>query len=344
VKGDPERDHDARRLKREWREASFRYLALAVPAADLKRDKQYRNGTLGTAGNFQPEWAEDGSLDMLVCWWTRDQTCLAALKGRHAGEEKPEVREEVLNPLIVDHHVIDNWIREHRVDALVEAGVFARRDEYELDDDMKSGRFALFPSSHRKSQSPVRARTDFSAHMGRALHYGCRKFLGRKLPDWDERTDAGYTAIFADHIMRLFGASAVFGQYRLPAVASALTDDTEATLKKDYLAVAGALDTRLRRKGKWDRTRGLEEFFWRVFAYDRGGLMREELEPFDPLAELLSLDDQEPGVWLPAPLRAILVKDREDATPKRRREKKKEGPHKRSKRPGQAQPQSRQAA
>jgi hypothetical protein len=322
---DPERDADVRRSKKAWRDKSLHYLALAVPIADGKRLANYEEGTLGPKGNFRPLWEGEVLLEMTCVWFREGSSGL--LKDRHLGAGKPLERRTVLNPAIVDHAILTDWIKVHRVDALRASGV------------VDKGRYALFASPAKITPSETRGLTNLSERMGRALHHGMKKYLQRKLPAWEDRVSDGWRALFSEHVTRLLLVSSLGGTYEAWALAMRLTDDELATCQREYLAVSEMAGTLANSQQPWARPGMLESQLWRMMGFTREA--REQIPTlFDPLTELLALDDAAPGTYLPAPIRDELIGN---STERKKRGKGKDL-KKRKARPGQLQPTARAAA
>lgn len=332
---DPWRDADCRRRRRDWHDRALSYLALALPLADGKRLAQYTHGRLGFAEHIRPAFrdgkAADGELLTLVCRWTRNLTDPAGLKDPVAGGLKPLARVTHLNPAIISYEILTDWIRELRTDDLVAAKLVSSREAYSFVRDMAEGRWAFFVSPKRDTPSSAHGRTDLSEIMGMALYDGCRRFLGRDLPPWDQRVEAGYRAIFAEHIARLLIVSALGGVYGLWAEAARMLDDFQSTCESEYTAI---VEEALVRSGEaWDSSDALRDVLLPRLSFGPRG----RSDRSDVLSTLLSLDDAAPGTRLPAPLRAILVARRgarRDRISGRRQRKL--GPRKRSARPHQS--------
>jgi hypothetical protein len=338
---DPQFDVQLRKLKALWYDAALAYLSVALPLVDGKRRKQYENGALGYSAHFRPEYDGHDLVQMITRWTREDDDC-AALKDRTEGGYKPPVRLTALSPALVDLDILNDWIRVHRVDDLVSARLITSREDYDLTADLRAGKFALFVSPSHEVTTPTHGRSDLSSKMGEALHYIVRDILGRKdVPEYGSRVAEGWTHIFSEHTSRLLLSSSIGGTYGLWSVCERLLDDVESTCKGEYNAVAETVDTLHGKRNQWERPKGLESQLFRMLAFDRAGdTQRPTL--FDPLAELLALDDADPGSMLPKPVRAILVAERETArnrTPRRKRRKL--GLHKRTARPGQKPPVNR---
>lgn len=322
---DPERHPDVVVARDEYLVNAVRHTMLAITLDDGMRHKQYQRGRLGYQRNFRPAWRYDGGrivgLEGMTTWWTGERSDPANFKIRER-KGKVDTRPGFeLHPGYVPMDILWDIIALHRPRQLVAAGLVPSLDAYDLEDDMRRGEWALFPSDVLVKREE-NSRTDMSKQVGRELHYLVKLFLrptDEKLPAW-EALDDSWRALWSQHVTRLLNTSYWGGIRRDWDRACRLSKDTEATLREEYTIVDVALRDKLRNDSSdWQHPKAYDS--WMDRLYDR-------FEVFDPL------DD--PTLPLPAHLAEQLAAERMKA---RRLRPRAAGPRLRQARPGQAPPQ-----
>jgi hypothetical protein len=125
---------------------------------------------LGYQRNFRPVWRYDGGhivgLEGMTTWWTGERGDPAHFKIRER-KGKVDTRPGFeLHPGYVPMDILWDVIALHRPRQLVEAGLVPSLEAYDLEEDMRRGDWALFPSDDLVKREE-NSRTDVSKHVGR---------------------------------------------------------------------------------------------------------------------------------------------------------------------------------
>ena len=284
-----------------------RHLMLAMTLDDGLRRKQYQHGRLGFNQNFSPVFARGGGrpagaiegLSGVNTNWFGDINDSAGLKIR-VRDDRPDSRTgRDVRPGLVDMDLLWDFISVWRPKLLVAAGRVPSLTMYDLEADMREGRWALFPSDAPVVVRPENSRTDVSELVGRELHYLVRTFLRRpvsgvpQVPEWDalEKTWKG---LWAQHVTRLLNTSYHGGVRNDWKAAMYLTKDNEQTLRDEYNVVNEEIEEKL----------GLDVTNWEhPGAYDAWmDRLTKGRQVFDPL--------EDPALPLPDHVRAQLDQER----------------------------------
>jgi hypothetical protein len=180
----------------------------------------------------------------MVTSWQGDREDPAHLKideddGRPAKREDRQLR-----PGIVDFVLLWDLIALWRPQQLVSAGTVDTMAAYDLVDDLRSGKFALFPTARRSVKRAHKSRTDVSPMIGRELHHIVRTYLRPMLPIWED-LDGRWRSLWAAHILRLLNASYWAGVRQDMEYAKLLLMDTEATIRREYVTLNPYINERL---------------------------------------------------------------------------------------------------
>lgn len=192
-----------------------------------------------------------------------------------------------------------DFISVWRPKLLVKAGRIPSLATYDLEADMRKGRWALFPSDAAVVTRPEDSRTDMSELAGRELHYLVRTFLRPavggvpKVPEWNA-LEKNWNGLWAQHVTRMLNASYHGGVRNDWKAAMYLTKDNEQTLKDEYNVVNEEIEEKL----------GLDVTNWEhPGAYDVWmDRLTKGREVFDPL--------EDPALPLPDHVRAQLDQER----------------------------------
>lgn len=317
------------------RDAADRYFAAAISFCLLSlciddglRAKQYTRGRLGSGGNFRLVLTRDRDgkpigIEKLTTWWTGDMNDSAHLKikGRRKNKKILKRENREVRWGFVDRAILWDVISYWRPRQLVSAGLFPTLGSYDLEADLASGRYALFPSDVAVKRAE-NSRTDLSKLMGRELHYIVRRWLRTDLPEWDEISrDPEWRCLWAMHVSRLLIGSYWGGARNQWEIACYLTTDTETTLRNEYAEIDEGLRDRVGPNTTWwEHLNAYDSWMDRLY-YAK--------EAFDPL--------QEPDLPLPPNLVEAVATLRESSKPTRQRAAR----GIRRARPGQARPSLR---
>lgn len=312
---DPEMHASVRAAREAYFSQALQHCMLAVSLDDGMRRQQYQHGRLGAGKNFHPLWIrragrEHGEIEGLrgvETNWTGDKSDPAHFKIRERDEKLATRLGRDARPGVVPMDILWDIITEWRPRELVRAGLVASLLDYNLDADMRDGRWALFVSGDRTLRiDDENSRTDVSDKVGRELHYLASTFVRPpidgepQIPAWDDLTDE-WRSLWAQHVTRLLNTSYHGGVRGDWGTAMYLSQDTEQTLRDEYSVVDHAIRDKL----------GLDRTHWEhPNAYDvwMDRLLKGR-EVFDPL------DD--PSLPLPPHVRRQL--DEERAAARRRR-------------------------
>jgi hypothetical protein len=320
------------RAEQSYFRAAVPHMMLAITIDDGMRKQQYQRGRLGEGSNFHPLFMRRGGrptsaiegLRGMQTNWSGDRADPAHLKIRQRDDRLDTRPGRDVRPGTVDMTMLWDLISVWRPKQLVSAGLVPSVDAYDLEADMKVGRWALFPS-HQRTPRDDNSRTNVSAHVGRELHYLVRRFLRpdvdghAQVPAWEDLDDS-WRGLWAQHVTRLLLASYVGGVRNDWSQAMYLTKDTEETLRHEYSVVNVAMEDKL----------GLDVTNWEhPNAYDRWmDRILKGREVFDPL--------EDPELPMPAHIRSQL--DMERATARLRRRPAGGQVRLRQARPGQSSP------
>lgn len=284
-------------------EAALPFTILSLAVDDGLRKKQYTRGRLGHEANFSPEFEFDAyrnpiGLISLKTTWSGDKRDPAHLKITEKNKKLALRADRRVRQGFVDHVVLWDLISHWRPRELVANGAYADLQSYDLENDVQSGSFALFPSNQDVDR-PDKSRTDIGDLAGRELHYIVRKWLRPDLPEWGDLGDE-WREIWAIHITRLLIGSYWGGARKQWDIASYLTMDTEQTLRSQYSEIDAGLRDRLGKdKTNWEHLNAYDLWMDRLY-YDH--------EEFDPL--------EDPDLPLPPHLEEMMAKEEPQARTK----------------------------
>lgn len=314
---DPDVHPGIRAAREAYFSRALQHCMLAVSLDDGMRRQQYQHGRLGAGKNFHPLWIrragrEHGAIEGLrglETNWTGDKTDPAHFKVRERDDKLATRMGRDARPGVVPMDILWDIISEWRPRELVRAGLVTSLEGYDLEADMRDGRWALFVSGDRTLRiDRENSRTDVSDKVGRELHYLTTTFLRppidgeAQIPAWNDLTDE-WRSLWAQHVTRLLNTS-YHGGVRGGddwGTAVYLSQDTEQTLRDEYSVVDHAIRDKL----------GLDRTHWEhPNAYDTWmDRLLKGREVFDPL--------EDPALPLPPHVRAQL--DSERAAARRRR-------------------------
>lgn len=292
-------------------------MSLAID--DGLRRKQYARGRLGNDANFRIELKWDAgetpvAILTMTTHWTGDRRDPAHLKIREKKNQVTRRDRRIVRRGFVDHVVLWDLIRHWRPRQLVLNGAVSSLSAYDLEADLREGKYALFPSPQDVLR-PEKSRTDIGDLFGRELHYIVRTWLRPEVPAWED-LDKDWRGLWAIHISRLLIASHWGGARDDWRTAMYLTMDTETTLRGDYSEIDEGLRDRLGPDTThWEHLNAYDPWLDRLYYNN---------EEFDPL--------EDPGLPLPPHLKGRIAKT-SGALPKKRRI--------RRARPGQKRPEAK---
>jgi hypothetical protein len=252
--------------------AAVPFLATTLATDDGLRRKQYTRGRLGDGRNFRITLSRDENgrpvgVASLTTTWTGDRRDPAHLKIREKDNKQVRRVDRVVRPGIVDHTILWDVLTWWRPMQLVACGVLPSLADYDLEADLTTGEYALFPSRsadvglHR----PERSRTDVGDLVGRELHLIVRTYLRPELPAWEE-LGAEWRALWAIHILRLLTSTYWGGVREKWGIATDLTLDTEPTLRRSYLEVDKRMtELRGRDTSHWEHPNAYDPWMDRLF-------------------------------------------------------------------------------
>lgn len=277
-------EHPAvREAARRYFDAAVPFIALALATDDGLRRQQYTRGRLGDHGNFRVTLALDDTgrpvgIASLATWWSGDRDDPAHLKIRERKGVLITRENRLVRRGYVDHVVLWDIISWWRPLQLVAAGVVPSLASYDLISDLRTSRYALFPSRNAKvaRTRPERSRTDIGDLVGKELHCIARSFLRPELPAWNELDDV-WRSLWAIHVLRLLTSSYWGGVRGRWSVAMDLTMDNEATLRAAYTALDKRVDDlRGNDPSHWEHPDAYNQWMDRLFTRN---------EDFDPLLD-----------------------------------------------------------
>ena len=263
--------------------AAVPFLALAIALDDGLRRKQYTRGRLGDSRNFRIVLRYDDAglpngIGSLSTWWSGDKADPSHLKIRATQNRIARRDDRTVTPGCVDFSILWDIVSWWRPRQLIAAGVYTSLKSYDLQADLASGIYALFPSAAAKAGA-ARAdcsRTDIGPLAGRELHRVTRSFLRPNLPDWEMLT-AEWRGLWAIHILRLLTATYWGGVRNEWSLATYLTRDTEPTLRKSYNEIQEQVALYSGRDvTDWEHPQAYDHWMDRIFR---------RLEVFDPLSD-----------------------------------------------------------
>lgn len=252
-----------RRILKEFDEVLKEYVLTAVLLDDGLRIKNYAGAMAGE--HLKPEVVRDRS-DRWVAFRRMEtsfrgfDTPEVSLKVARDVREAERCRTRLLTPGVVDHRLLYIYWTESRPRDLVRRGTLRSVEQFSPDTD----HFAVFiapraggrrkirrsPVDERRRRSGQYTPDQLSKIIGRVLHWMVRDVLGRDVPAWDDpvRTKE-WRGVFAAHVTRTLLAT-YFGGIRKDWVyACEVTDDTEITLRRNYVKIRSAVVARLREAG-----------------------------------------------------------------------------------------------
>lgn len=310
-----EKGHDADRhpavaaAGEEYLAQAARHMMLAITLDDGMRRQQYTRGHLGYQKNFHPIWQRHGvhangaieGIKGLQTNWDGNRSDPAHFKIRERGKSKKlDTRYgRDVRPGTVDMEILWDVISLWRPRQLVRASLVPSLAAYDLEADMRAGRWALFPSDTPTLRSD-NSRTDVSEKVGRELHYLVRTFLRppveeeEPVPVWDALDDS-WRCLWAQHVTRLLNTSYIGGVRDEWEAAAYLMKDTRATLETEYIVVNSAIKDKLGFDvTNWEHPNAFDAWMDRIL---------KGREVFDPL--------EDPALPLPDHIRHHLAVERE---------------------------------
>lgn len=277
---DPYLHPEAVAAERRYFEAAVPFTLVSLAIDDGLRLKQYTRGRLGVDANFRIELERDAAgapigVTALTTHWTGDMRDFAHLKIRENKKVVTRREGRLVRRGYVDHVILTDLILHWRPRQLVLSGAFTSLATYDLESDLRSGLYALFPSD-RDVTRPEKSRTDLSGLFGRELHYMVRTWLRPQLPAWQDLDDS-WRNLWAMHISRLLLGSYWGGARGDWTTAKYLTMDTEDTLRGEYSTIDEGLRARLGLdRTNWEHLNAYDP--WMDRLYHNG-------EEFDPLED-----------------------------------------------------------
>lgn len=266
---DPYAHPEVRAAERFYFDAALSFTILCLAIDDGLRRKQYTRGRLGHEANFRIalEYGEEGEpagIWSVTTHWTGDRRDPAHLKIRERNNQVTRRDGRLVRRGFVDHVVLWDLIRHWRPRQLASNGAIKCPSDYDLEEDLINGRYALFPSATDVAR-PEKSRTDIGDLFGRELHYIVRTWLRPDLPAWINLGDE-WRELWAIHISRLLIGSHWGGARGDWRTASYLTMDTEATLRAEYSEIDEGLRDRIGpNKEDWEHLNAYDRWLDRLF-------------------------------------------------------------------------------
>jgi len=304
--GDPSEHEAVRRARDAYFDAAVSHTMLCIATDDGLRRQQYMHGRLGFAAHFRPTLEFDKStgeptgITRIVTRWESDLNDPAHLKVLVKGGEPQKREDRDIRPGIVDLEILWDIISIWRPEQLVEAGAYDSLQDYSLLEDLRAGRFALFPSARPVPRSHL-SRTDVSPLIGRELHTVVRAFLRPEIEAWED-LGPKWRCIWCAHILRLLNATYWGGVRDDYPSAMWLTMDSRRTLEKEYVVLDPYIrDQRGLNPGHWENPNAYDAIM------DRLSKQRSMIDPLTianlPLPPHLSANIKSSAVVVPHKIR-----------------------------------------
>ena len=254
--------------ERRYFDANLPFIILSLAIDDGLRRKQYTRGRLGHDANFRIELERANgvpvALRTMTTHWSGEKNDPAHLKIREKNNSVARREGRIVRRGLVDHVALWDLIHHWRPRQLVRNGVIPSLSTYDIEDDLRTGKYALFPSAMDVSR-PEKSRTDVGILFGRELHYVAKTWLRPELPAWKD-LGKSWRALWAMHISRLLIGSYWGGARGDWRTAAYLTMDTEATLRAEYSEIDDGLRDRIGpNKNHWEHLNAYDPWLDRLF-------------------------------------------------------------------------------
>lgn len=251
----PESAVAVRVARGEYEGALLEYLVTAILLTDAMRGHNYAGALVNTHFTFDPVRDATGhivGLTNVVFEFRGDDRSRSRLKVRiDARTGRPRRRANVLNPALVDHTLLFEYVTHVRVHTLVQLGLVATVADYALERDT----WGLFVTP-RAADARGRFNTpSLSDIFGCALHRMARHVLRRNVPDWNSsQLTAEWRALFCGHISRALFVSYHGGVREQWKYAAVMLNDKVHTCMRHYDEIGDLLITR-KHRSSWENPR-----------------------------------------------------------------------------------------
>ena len=260
--------------------AAVPFCRLAVVVDDGLRYKQYVNGRLGDTAHFRPSFEKDEAgniigLSQVATFWYGDRRCKAGLKVRGANGKANKRENRLLRRAYTPHDILFDIITVWRPRQLVSNGAIPSLEAYDLVEDMKHGRWALFPTDDAAVQESHKPLSNLTEVFAKEFWSMIRRFLRPELPAYEER-GSEWRGLLTQHIARLLNGSYHGGICQDWATATELLNDKKETIEKEYNECArGILDKIRGKTDHWEHPKAYDSWMKRMYHY------HEDICPLD---------------------------------------------------------------
>lgn len=295
---------DAQKVVEDYHEALREYVVQALIIDDGLRVKNYTGAVAGVHVVIDPVRGSDGLWRGIRSVRTRfagldDHS--VSLKIGTTKDLAERTRERPLSPGVVDFELLFEYWMLTRPRALVKAGLLPSVGAFDPDQDG----FAVFvcpkPTGGQRQDARWKGNLTedtLSNLFGRGLHRIAVEVLGRTLPAFDDpELTVEYRALWAGHVSRLILGSYLGGLRGDWTEACYLTNDSEATLRKNYVALADWYRERLHVAGP-ENPRHFDAVVDRILERrpdDRWAAFWDGFDPDRPTVALPLLDEVPPA-------------------------------------------------
>ena len=260
-----------------YEDAVIDYLVIAILLADAMRIANYAGATagIGRRAHFRPRFRLNGEgvpcgLSSVEVVWRRDDLPRPRLKKRNkADTDATRERKKVLEPGIVDHALLWDYLAHIRPARLVRRGIIPSLAAFDVQTEQFPFFIARVAGPKRKMDDGYWGEDSLSARFGQVLHAACIDILRLNereallpeelIPTWADiraaqqykETDPAryerlteWRGIFSAHIVRTLYNTYWYGVRSNPVQAMSTTDDTLDVITADYLRYSARLASR----------------------------------------------------------------------------------------------------